>query len=39
MDSFADDARGQSGGLSEPTYANIVAYILQYNGVAAGTTR
>src|SRR6186713_590100 len=26
------------GGLSEPTYANIVAYILQYNGVAAGTT-
>ena len=23
------------GGLSEPTYANIVAYILQYNGVAA----
>src|SRR6185503_166279 len=27
-----------TGGLSEPTYANIVAYILQYNGVAAGTT-
>ena len=26
------------GGLSENTYANIVAYILQYNGVAAGTT-
>jgi PQQ-dependent dehydrogenase (methanol/ethanol family) len=25
-------------GLSEPTYLNIVAYILQYNGVAAGTT-
>ena len=26
------------GGLSETNYANIVAYILQYNGVAAGTT-
>jgi hypothetical protein len=26
------------GGLSEINYANIVAYILQYNGVAAGTT-
>src|SRR5678809_747839 len=26
------------GGLSEPTYVNIVAYILQFNGVAAGTT-
>ena len=26
------------GGLSEPTYVNIVAYILQYNGIAAGTT-
>src|SRR5688572_11256969 len=26
------------GGLSEPTYVNIVAYVLQFNGVAAGTT-
>ena len=26
------------GGLSENNYANIVAYILQFNGVAAGTT-
>ena len=26
------------GGLSENNYANIVAYILQFNGVPAGTT-
>ena len=26
------------GGLSETTYVNIVAYILQFNGITAGTT-